>query len=490
MVTTQSGNPSEAKAPIQLKMNFSGDNPLANALRTGAFVILVEQNSPAREQPFDSAMALAVALSRRAGACGQVTGMAVTDRQKAEDSHDPVDCAALLAESSGKPCLMMLSGKGSSRDRLRDCLARAASRGLRNVLPVSGDRSDRHIVKRTPTGSFLPYEGGYFDSVAALALIRSSTTGLCAGAAVNPFKYNAADQYLQYYKMLRKLATGAQFLVTHAGWDMKKLQELQWFMEMREVSIPVLARVPLLSPSEIQVIHETYYPGVHMARLFYAMLQRESSLNPAQCLAAQLQRVGLHVAGCKLLGYSGVQLVGVKDAKTLDMVLAQIHTAMDKFHNYPDWLAAWNEFHNFIEFAPLHGGFYAFDGLLPPKKLTHFAAGTSTVTGHPWPAPRPADRGRSFCLRWMLHPSAPHWLDATGRLVGCGRCRHTGCGSRFSYQLCPRACPKGLAYGACGGSAPDGTCEFGFGPCFHHRVLALAASRHELDRLEEGITGD
>jgi hypothetical protein len=45
-------------------------------------------------------------------------------------------------------------------------------------------------------------------------------------------------------------------------------------------------------------------------------------------------------------------------------------------------------------------------------------------------------------------------------------------------------------FGACGGSFPDGRCEFGHGQCFFHRVLTTAARRHELDRLEEGVRDD
>jgi len=476
----------ESRLPIQLKMNFSGENALAVNLRTGLFVILVEQNSPPREQPFESAMTPAAVIAKRLATFDQVAGMAVTDRLRTEVAHDPVDAAALLADASGKPCLMTLSGKGSSRDRIRDCLARAASKGIRSVLVVTGDRSDRHALKRSPTGRITPYPSGYFDSVAALRLIRNSTTGLYAGAGINPFKYNAPDQFLQYYKMLRKLNTGAEFIVTHAGWDMKKLQELQWFLQMRELSYPVLARIKLLSPEDIQVIHNDPYPGVQSARLFYAMLQRESSLNAAQCMAAQLNRIGLQAAGCKLLGYSGVQLTGLRDVKTAEMVLTRIREALDQFKSYPDWVTAWQEFHNFIEFAPRPAPFYAFENLLT-REHQHYDAAAAALSTQAWPAPRLGDRWRSLWLKWLLAPDMPKGISSSARFFGCRGCRRQDCEFRHCYYLCPKECPKALVFGACGGSAPDGTCEFGQAACFFHRVVALAAARHELDRLAEGI---
>jgi methylenetetrahydrofolate reductase (NADPH) len=482
-------NPPEPRAPIQLKMNFSGDNPLADALRKGEFLLLVEQDTPLREQPLDSAMALPVAVAKRAAAHPLIAGMAVTDRRRGKDSHDPVDAAALLAEASGKPSLLILSGKASTKERVRDAFARAASQGVRNIVPVTGDRSDKHPAPRSSIGHYPLHPQGYFDSVSALRLIKTSTTGLYAGAGVNPFKYNAADLYLQYYKLLRKLATGAEFVVTHAGWDMKKLQELQWFLQMRDISVPVIARVHLFSSQDIETIDSGLFPGVQANRLFYAMLQRESGLNPAQGVSAQLHRAALQVAGCKLLGYSGVQLSGIRDAAMLDMVMDKVKELLAKYRELPAWIAAWNEFHNFIEFAPFSGGFYAFRNLMTPewpayKPECHSPADKS------WPKPRGKDRFRAFSLRWLLAPWSPKWLADTARFAACRRCKHAGCGYENCYHLCPKDCPKALTLGACGGTSPDGTCEFGHAPCFFHRVLALAAARGELDKLEEGVKAE
>ena len=61
---------------------------------------------------------------------------------------------------------------------------------------------------------------------------------------------------------------------------------------------------------------------------------------------------------------------------------------------------------------------------------------------------------------------------------------------RACFYLDRRVCPKRLAYGACGGSTPDGRCEFEHAPCFFHRVLAVAEARQELDRLEEAVADD
>ena len=64
-----------SRVPLQLKMNFSGENPLAEALKTGKFILLVEQNAPGLTQPLDAAMALAAGIARRLADLPQVSGL-------------------------------------------------------------------------------------------------------------------------------------------------------------------------------------------------------------------------------------------------------------------------------------------------------------------------------------------------------------------------------------------------------------------------------
>ncbi len=44
-----------------------------------------------------------------------------------------------------------------------------------------------------------------------------------AGSAVSPFKYTEPSQMQQYYKMEKKIACGAEFLITQVGWDSAKV---------------------------------------------------------------------------------------------------------------------------------------------------------------------------------------------------------------------------------------------------------------------------
>jgi len=477
--------PGASTVSDQLEISLNRENPFADAMREGRFSLSIEYNTPLREQPLKTAIGMGLALAEASGRVGGVSALAVTDRLRGEASHDPVETAEALSQASGKPLLMTLSGKGTDETRVRDLLGRASSAGVRTVLAVTGDRSDQHTGTRH-LGRVSAYKNGYFDSVRALDVNRSLPHGLLTGAAVNPFKYTPEDQYLQYYKLSRKILSGAGFFVAQVGWDMRKLQELQWYMQMRELEFPVLARIALLTQKQIASVHEKgLWPGVAVSNSFAAMLQRESNVSAEQSLAAQMRRIALQVTGCKLLGYNGAQLCGIHDARTLDLVLAKIDEAVGAYPHYEEWLMAWQEHHAGVEFAPITQPFYAFRNLLTPQQQ-RYNPETCRLTDRELQRPGLRDRLRSSCIAALGSRKIPGKLGETVRKLICGYCSRPVDELRQCEFLCPEACPKRLIHGACGGSEPDGTCEFGDAPCFFRRVLAVAADRRELDILEEG----
>ncbi len=470
----------------QLNINFGGENPLCRQLREGTFSILVEFNTPLREQPFASAIAPGQSMARLVRQQPLVTAMAVTDRLRGELCHDAAETATALAEAAAKPVLLHLSGKGSTRERMLDLLAAASSAGIRNVLAVTGDRSDQHPLahglQRVPK-----HPVGYLDSIDIIRLARESKYNFFVGAGVNPYKYNPADQYLQYYKMLRKIASGADFIVTQSGWDMKKLQELQWFLQMRDVQVPVIARLPILSTDEISRLPDRLIPGVTTSRALAAAMERESDVNATQSLVAQLQRIALQAVGCKLLGYSGIQITGTRDEQTLAMVLAKITEAMTAIKSYSHWTQAWNDYHSTIDFTPSSQAYYMFSNLLTPDRQM-YKAGKCPMTTRSFPPARRRDRTQAALAAILNSKHVPPAIRSAVQALTCHGCRQPDCSARYCFNLCPATCPKQLTYGACGGSGPEGLCEFGHTTCFFHRVLAVAAERHQLSCLEEAIT--
>lgn len=476
-----------SREPQQLNMDFGGSNSFAESLRAARFLLVVEQNVPAADQALPPAIAMGHAMAERAAQEPQVAAFSLTDRLRYPATHDPVAYAEALVKNTRLPAMLTISGKGSTPDRVMALAARAKSVGIRNFCCVTGDAAPDHPPVRharvTPT-----YPTGYLDGIEVARLLRRHDRSCCLGAAVNPFKYTLTDQYLQYYKMIRKLESGADFVIAHAGWDMKKLQELQWFLRLRDLGHGVLARVRLLSPEDVTDLDSSVYPGVYIPREFTATLQRECTVNDSQFLAAQLPRLGLQVAGCRLLGYSGVVLAGIRNPSVLDMVLKQINAAQAAYPDYDSWLAAWNDYHGSLQFSPIPAPFHAFHDLLTPGKGSYDPA-TCEPTTADFAPPSRADRIGAAVLPLLLSAKTPQGVRNATRFLLRRHDTTPPDRLRHCWYLDNSPCPKRLTLGPCGGSGPRGTCEFGQGPCFFHRIFALAAARHELDLLEEGIKG-
>jgi len=467
----------------QLSMDLANTDTFALRRRGGEFSLLLELDCPADNQPFAAATAIAVGMARMLHGTS-ITALALTDRRRQQHTHDPIEVAAVLAAAAQQPPLLHIAGKSVSRKQIRELLARARSIGIRSVLALTGDRAHSHVEGRA--GQQRGDNPGYLDALTILELCRDRAD-IDAGAAVNCFKYNPADLYLQMFKMVRKLHTGAQFLLTPVGWDMKKFQELQWYLQMRELGVPVIARVALLSPSDIDTLHLGYQPGAAVSRGFMAMLQRESQINAQQSLSAQLQRLGLQVAGCRLLGYSGVQLVGIHDERTLEMVLGQVDSAMARYQSYADWVAAWNEFHNFLDFAPVPNAYYIYKNLLDPAQQ-HYDSDCCICNDRSLPLVGNHDKLRYYSNQLLAAHKTTAAIAAKWQQLRYRQCRAQQCGCQtYTFGLCPAPCPKKLMYGPCGGAAVDGICEFGAQTCFFHRVLAVAVWRQQLDALETGL---
>jgi methylenetetrahydrofolate reductase (NADPH) len=450
----------------QLDMSFDGDQRLAESFRQGQFVTLLELNTPAANQAIDSAAALLQPLLKQAAALPEISGFTLNDRPLHEARHDQADFAQRLLRDFDKSAVLTFSGTDSDLDRVKAVCAAAHGLGLRNVLCVTGDLpASAPTTPAAATAAAKPR--AHLDSAEALRALASFNRQLCLGAAVNPYRYTAEDQCLQYAKMLRKLRSGARFLIAQAGWDMKKSQELQWFMQMRELHEPILARVIVFSQEEALRLGEWQQPGITLPVPLAAQIMREANCQPSDFLAAQARRCALQIIGYRVLGYSGVQLVGCRDPKLLSQLINQCREWTASCEDYPSWLEQWHKLHGAISFAPApsehHSGapHYLFRNLLSPEQRDYVLD----------------DR---FLGQFLDKPDlGDQWRFRMAK-------GHQGAASCFGLPY-RSACPKQLRYGPCGGSQSDGLCETGQHPCFFQRVLRLLAHNNAIQLLEEAL---
>ncbi len=464
---------------IQLEMSFEpGQNRLRNRLESGTFCILLEVNSPGRESDFHAARDFAAELEFEASEIDLMpVSLAFTDKFQEVESLNVADFAAEVCRTSPDSHLVYLSGRNTSLETQIDTLNLCKAAGFVNVVPVTGNGIPGETAKETRNRVFT-------DGIHILHHIKhQQDSPFYPGCVVNPFKYTPNDLFPQYFKLIKKLNLGANFIVTQFGWDMLKLQELRWYLTIRGLHYPSVARLPLLSPERVKDILKGLYPGVHISPDFRKILEREIRHSQNQFKAAQWRRLQLYAAGCRLLGYSGIQIAGIENPEDARIACHRIAESIEEFTVFSDWKEAYYEYLARSEMAPYPNRFYMFNGLFNTPHLDE----TPKMNDSELPESTKKERRHFKLCRFLFSHSDQQPADehnwSKKILAGCRGCDY--CRLPLMHYICPRTCPKGLANGPCGGSRQDGTCELGKMECIHSRRMRLAASRNEIDQLEE-----
>ncbi len=467
---------------LQLEMNFDrGINRFQNCLDNGVFTILVETNAPALDTELDNAAAKLLALDKAITGVGAYpVGLAITDKFPYPNSWNIVDFITKLPKEHRDRHVVYLSGMGTSAAKIHDTLKICSSEGFFNVVPVSGNIYPGENERETRKHNFV-------ESTTTLDLLRHNPVQrIFPGCVVNPFKYTLDANFAQYYKLIRKLNLGASFMVTQLGWDLAKLQELRWYLSWRGLHYPAIARLCLLTPERVEKIRNGEMPGVVIPTGLKKILESECRFSFNQFEAAQWRRLQLHVAGCKLLGFTGVQIAGIDTPEKFNIALRRINSAINEFENFSQWLQAYREHLGQIDMSHYPYSFYMFDKLLSPPypiqespKMRHardMKLGTWAKAGH---------NLREFLFAQANEQAPNEHYTLKKLLAGCHGC--SVCRLPQTMFICPEKCSKGLANGPCGGSRPNGACEIDvLKECIHHRIARYAVWRNDVDILEEG----
>ena len=465
----------------QFELNFSGrNNRFHKELKKGNFSVFFEINTPARDCDLSTVLSRLEACTLLLENTEEFhAAFAITDKRYYPDRYNILDFASELCTKDRDKHILFLSGRGVDQKEMHETVEACNQLGFTNIVPVSGegllDENIRGISKVCFT-----------ESVDALYHLKEkySTDDFFPGCVINPFKYTPSDLYSQYYKLIKKLNFGANFIVTQTGWDLLKHQELRWLLERREYYVPSLARILFLKPDLIEPIISGAYPGIHISPDFLSILRRESKFGYTQFMAAQWRRIQLNAAGLHFLGYSGIVVAGIENAPEMKTAITKISEALKEFTNFNDWKEAYLNYLARSEMAPYPYRFYAFRNLfkdayvditkesnitLPEcsklEKIKYLTA-KKIFTG-----PKQKNKQILFLLKKFLG--------------GCVRCKSNCCYLPATHFVCPELCPKKLRNGPCGGTKADGSCELSGKECVHSKIFRIANWRKELDFLEE-----
>ncbi len=238
--------------------------------------------------------------------------------------------------------------KDTNSDAIVSSLVGFRKMGVESILAMTGDK---------PTKAKGVFE---LDSIGLLQVIADMNNEsyikarpdaldnvhqFFAGAAVSPFKYTEPSQMQQYYKMEKKIASGAKFFITQVGWDWKKSLELFRYLDENNLDVPIIGNVYLLStitPAP-RLMHDVELTGCFVSDELLAKVYSES-------VAEHIERAAQQVAMYKALGAAGIDIGGVHDFEMFTKILARASEIGADWEQYKDNLC-W----------PKEGGFYLYD---------------------------------------------------------------------------------------------------------------------------------
>jgi methylenetetrahydrofolate reductase (NADPH) len=402
------------------------------------------------------------------------------------------------------------------KDRNRNGVEAAAwgyaAEGFENLLAVTGDY---------PTTGFGGVADPVFDldSVALISLLRSMNEGLRVpgrrgaietlpktnfyiGCAVSPFKQHEREVVPQYFKLLRKIRSGAQWVTPQLGYDMRKFHEVKLFLASRGYDVPVIGNVYVLNRAVAELFHSGKLAGCVVSRELLTKANRYAA-GPDKGRAFFRELAAKQLAVFKGLGFAAGYLGGISKAETF----FEIIDAAEAFG--PD---DWRDFLKEIQYSQ-PDEFFLFEhdpvtGMSAPDRLNpeyvrslKSPPKSKEVTLGYRMSRRVHDlafqRGKGLYnllakifARWDKKPGLlsrfSYWLEREAKHLGYG-CQDCGdCSLPDCAYLCPlAACSKHSRNGPCGGSA-GGKCELLDKECFWARVYQRLKHYGESEGMLDG----
>ncbi|MHB8172525.1 MAG: methylenetetrahydrofolate reductase C-terminal domain-containing protein [Thermincolia bacterium] len=417
----------------------------------------------------------ALAATEQAAKGGKVHALTITDMPGGNPAIT-ADYLSLEVLKHGIEPLVHFTTKDKNRNQMEGQLYALDRANVRNLLVMTGDyvytgyqgrpkpvfdldvMHTLQLVNEMKDG--LEYKG-------MKGIIKHQPSDFFAGAVCSPFKKTEAEQMIQYIKVKKKIASGAHFIVSQLGYDVRKIQEMLQFIRLNGGDVPVVGNIYLLPLGAAKLMNRNGLPGCVTTDKLVADLEKESQA-PDKGVEARLVRAAKMYALMKGMGYDGVHIGGH------GMKHEQVEYIIEKGEELTkNWMDLVHE----LDY-PIPGGFYYFE------KDEKTGLNTDVPTnrkGRPLDAPVEFSYSMSKIIHSLaLEPGTPFWgfmkaiakaVDGTSlekayhysehlKKVAIFDCKDCGdCALPDLAYICPMSqCPKHQRNGACGGSW-DGWCE-------------------------------
>ena len=388
-------------------------------------------------------------------------GLSVTQNPSGVVTASPADVLAHVMLNGGPRGLEYIphvSAKGMNRAEVKTFLQGLLSHGIGSCFVVTGD----HPADGTPVFDL--------DSLNVLQMIRQMNAearvkagpvapapALAAGAAVGLAKYEEGSCLQQMIKLEKKIrAGGASFVTPNVIFDTRKVEDLFRFLKERDLRVPVVGYVFLLTEPAARRMRGEKLPGVFVHPDLYEMVRSES-------FDDQVLRAARQVAMWRDLGAAGVDLGNVEDFDLAARILAQA----------AEIGPSWREAEETLTFRPdLEDPYYIYTGdgertlprdpRVPARRLflnwIHNLLFEPGSTGYGL-VKSFFERSRGLRNGAGLLYEATRLIEFVGKST-LARCHSCGdCHLPENFFVCLLGeCTKGLTNVPCGDSTVDGRC--------------------------------
>ncbi len=221
----------------------------------------------------------------------KVDALNATDNQSSVMRYPSLATTFLIRERGGEPILQM-TGRDRNRLALQSDLLAAYTRGVRNVVCLTGDS----IRVGDHKGAKSVFD---LDSVQIIRMVRQLETGrdmggneldgaveFCVGATVTPEADPIEPQLIKFEK---KVNAGAEFFQTQAIYDLNKFRNFMKYA--RQFNVKILAGIVLLVSAGMARYMNENVPGVFVPQ---ELIDEMASVPKGKGLALQK---GIEIAG-------------------------------------------------------------------------------------------------------------------------------------------------------------------------------------------------
>ena len=293
------------------------ENQLRNAMLNPEQFCLVWEQIPG-PGAFEMRQEIVLENARKAARSGAACAISITDNPGGNPAIATDILCAEIRKAGIEP-LVHIAFRDRSRNQAESLLFQLAALDINNVLILTGDYPSNLGF----TGRSKPVFD--LDSVNGLRLVAEMNRGMereilrkpvqlaptnfFAGVAFSPFKQIEAEVMGQFYKMQKKVAAGADFVITQVGYDARKLHEFQMWLQAREYKLPALASIYVLSLPVARAMHANNVPGCVVTDKLVSRVAAESE-SKDKGKQARLDRAAKMFAIVKGMGYKGAYISG------------------------------------------------------------------------------------------------------------------------------------------------------------------------------------